>query len=307
MTPASAAAVLLILSLAAEAKAEQPIVGAIRPPFEYTYPSPSPDGQWIVFDANHSGTEQVYKMRLDGTDLTQLTFGETANRTAVFSPDGAKIVFQSERDGNREVYVMNADGSGQRNLSLNGFEDSHPKWSPDGSRIIFDSARDDPANTSTEIYIMDGDGSHQTRLTNHDNWDSYASLSPDGRRILWRRVTSSGGDTPSGRNSEIFIMDRDGGDVRNLSSHGAFDGYPAWSPDGRRIFFSSNRDGAAFEDFNIYAMSPDGTGVRRLTQTIPGVEQVRPMPLPDGKTLVFNRDWPGGRIEIHVLEIGGLD
>lgn len=310
LTPANVTIRSLLFLLAMgvpAAQARQSAVKTIRPPFEHSYPNPSPDGQWIAFTSNHSGTEQVYKMRLNGADLTQLTFTDAANRTAVFSPDGAKIVFQSERDGNREIYVMNVDGTGQHNLSNNGFEDSHPKWSADGSQIIFDSARDDPDNTSTEIYIMDVDASNQTRLTKHDGWDSYASLSPDGRRILWRRVTASGGNSPSGRNSEIFIMNRDGSDVRNLSSHAAFDGYPAWSADGTWIFFASNRDGAVFEEFNVYAMRPDGTEVRLLTETIPGVEQVRPMPSPDGKNLVFNRDWPDSRVEIHVLEIGDLD
>ena len=61
--------------------------------------------------------------------------------------------------------------------------------------------------------------------------------------------------------SEIYVMNPDGSDQTNITHNSAWDGLPAWSPDGKKIAFSSNRDGSS----EIYVMNADGTGVRRLT------------------------------------------
>ncbi len=117
-----------------------------------------------------------------------------------------------------------------------------------------------------------------------------------------RWILPSRGNSDSGRNSEVFIMDRDGSNIRNLTNHPDFDGYPSWSPDSRYILFASNQDGENFLDFNVYVMKADGTKLRKLTETISEVEQVRPMFSPDGTKIIFNRDYPDGRIEMHVID-----
>ncbi len=270
--------------------------------FEDAYPFWSPDGSRIVFHSTRAGAEdQIFIMNADGSGVRQLTFTEAANRTAVFSPDGRKIAFQSERDGNREIYVMNADGSEQTRLTFEDSEDSHPKWSGDGRQIIFDSVRANPELGYENIYIMSADGSGVERVTERQEVDSYSSLSPDGSKVLFRRILPTGGNTQSGRNSEVFVMDRDGSNAINLSKHPDFDGYPSWSPDGRYVLFASNREEESFDEFNIYVVRPDGSGLRRLTDTIPGVSQVRQMLSSDGERIVFNRDFPDGRVEIHVM------
>ncbi len=296
-------ALILTLTLGAELPAETEVQATLHlNPVKDLYPFWSPDGAHIVFHSNRAGgAYQIFVMRADGSGLKQLTNTPKANQTAVFSPDDKTIAFQSWRDGNAEIYLMNRDGSGQRNITNNAAEDSHPKWSADGLRIIFDSTRVDAK--SEEVFEMRADGSDLIRRTEYADWDSYASLSPDGSRILWRRVTPTGGRSASGRNSEVFVMRRDGTGPLNITKHSAFDGYPAWSADGAWVYFASNRDGKTFEEFNIYRMRADGSELQRLTETIAGVEQVRPMPSPDGRRIVFNRDWPDGRVEIHILEM----
>ena len=98
-------------------------------------------------------------------------------------------------------------------------------------------------------------------------------------------------------------MNRDGSDVRNLSDHPDFDGYPTFSPDGSWVAFASNRDGNTPTEFNLYLVDLNGEHLTQLTETITGVEQVRPAFCTDGKRIVFNRDWPDGRVEIHILEV----
>jgi len=267
------------------------------------YPFFSPDGQRLVLHSNRNGTYQIFTMDVDGSNIAALTDTEAPNQTAVFSPDGKRIAFQSERDGNREIYVMDADGSNQVNITNHPLEDSHPKWSSDGDWILFDSVRANPASGRENLYIMRADGSEVQRISTNEEVDSYGSLSPEGRNIVWRRILPSGGNTKSGRNSEVFVMNRDGTAIRNLSGHPDFDGYPAFSPDGRWVVFASNRDGSTFTEFNLYLADLQGDNLTRLTETIPGVEQVRPAFSADGKRIVFNRDWPDGRVEIHILEV----
>jgi TolB protein len=267
------------------------------------YPSFSPDGERLVAHSNRGGAYQLLTMNVDGSDIVILTDTKAPNQTAVFSPDGRKVAFQSERDGNREIYLMDADGGNPVNITNHPLEDSHPKWSADGQWILFDSVRANPTTGRENLYLMRADGSEVQRVSTSEEVDSYGSLSPDGRKVVWRRILPSGGNTESGRNSEVFLMNRDGSAVRNLSNHPDFDGYPAFSPDGKWVVFASNRHGNAFNEFNVYLVDLQGENLMQLTETIPGVEQVRPAFSPDGRRIVFNRDWPDGRVEIHILEL----
>lgn len=81
-------------------------------------------------------------------------------------------------------------------------------------------------------------------------------MSPDGRTIAYRKIIGE-------MNSEVFIADADGANPKNLTNHWSFDGWPAWSPDGRTIAFAGNRNAA----YQIFLMDPDGGNVRLLANT----------------------------------------
>ena len=92
-------------------------------------PAWSPNGQWIVFVANHTGNDEVWRMNSDGSDARQLTWNNWEwDKHPTFSPDSSQIAFFSNRTGARQIWVMSNDGSGQHNLSNNTYDDWDPIW-----------------------------------------------------------------------------------------------------------------------------------------------------------------------------------
>lgn len=110
-----------------------------------------------------------------------------------------------------------------------------------------------------EIYSMTLAGDDVRRITDLPDWDTYPAPSPDGTQLLWRRVDPAGGKSESGRNSEVYWMDLRTGERRNVTANQAYDGWPAWSPDGKQIAFASNWANPDFEAFDIYVAAPDGS------------------------------------------------
>lgn len=277
---------LLAVLAAATLYAPQPLL-----PVEDAYPHAT-DGR-LVFQSTRAGGVHLFVAKLDGSEVRQITSGPREDRTPKWSPDGRSIVFAGNLDGNEDVWIVDADGRNARNVSRNLASDSHPSWSPDGKRIVFCSTRGDGEND--DVYIVNVDGSGLVRLTDNGlDWDTFPSFSPDGKRIAFRRLLRQ--RTPAGTlvNSEVMSMNADGTDVVNLSKHALFDGWPAWSPDGRRIAFASNRS----DTFQLYVMNADGSNAAQVVAS--GQTDVRPQWLPDGTGLVFNREHDG-RIELMTV------
>ena len=188
--------------------------------------------------------------------LTNLTNNIAEDEYPNWSPDGKKVVFTSNRDGAGDVYVMNADGGGVMRLTNTTAKEISAVWSPDGSRIVFDSERDG----NRELYVMNSDGSDQTRLTFNPTADAGpVSFSPEGKRIAYARSVSDQGR--GAYSFDIYTMNVDGSDQRQLTVDPDFDAEPIWSPDGTRILFISDRDG----DLEIYAINPDGSREEKLS------------------------------------------
>jgi len=194
-------------------------------------------------------TFDIFSANADGSDVTQLTFSEGYDAEATVSPKGDKIVFTSTRDGDPEIYVMNIDGSNQIRLTFQKGYDGGAFFSQDGSKIVFRASR-----PVTEEELAD-----------------YEALANDG---LFRPTTL-----------EIYTMNADGSDIKQITNFGKASFAPFFFPDGERIIFSSNVNSESGRDFDLYMINIDGTGLEQITfnETFDGF----PMFTSDGKQLVF--------------------
>ena len=168
-------------------------------------------------------------------------------------------------------------------------------------RIVFSSARDG----NNEIYVMNADGSNQTRLTNHPGYDGAPVWAPDGRRIAFT--------SDRGGNAEIYVMNADGTGVSRLTDTtdgwnepetSPYSGDPAWSPNGQRIAFSSNRESVLGSE--VYVMNADGTNVARLAPDYVSHWDSSPTWSPDGQRIAFSSySGDDGQEDIYVVNSGG--
>ncbi len=240
------------------------------------YPSVSADGTKLVFQSNRSGSNQIFIMNVEGGEIRQLGDFPLGAETPVFSPDGQRIVFDVYvGENNNDVFTINADGSGLEQLTDSPGYDGHPHWSADGQRIVFNSDRASPDlsvgwnDRWHEIFSMKADGSDVRQHTRCQAVCTYGSLSPDNKKVLYRKVIKAAGFNwelgSIEKNSEIFIADSDGKNEINISNNAAFDGWPVFSPDGKRIAFASNRSGPA-RTGQIWLMNSDGTGLQQLSK-----------------------------------------
>ena len=157
---------------------------------------------------------------------------------------------------------------------------------------------------------MNPDGTNPINLTQSpERADFSSSWSPDGKQIAFTSDEGWKWDGSGGSHRNIWVMDVDGGNPRNLTNHGAMDRRPDWSPDGMQIAFESNRDGGWEFNFwkapsDIYVMTPDGANLINLTNH-PDADG-NPAWSPDGNQIAFTSDRDGNR-EIYVMNADGTN
>ena len=274
------------------------------------------DGSALIYQARKPGMEcdQIYIMDdLETAASRMVSTGDGRTTCSYFYPSGNRMLYSSTHLASLDcppapdfsqgyvwpiypsydIFAADADGANLQRLTETDGYDAEATFSPVGDRIVFTSMRDG----DLELYSMAPDGSEVRRLTNRIGYDGGAFYSPDGSRIVWRahypepgpeqddylRLLDQGLLRPG--DLEIYVMDADGSNMRQVTHLGGANFAPYWHPDGERILFSSNHEDPNGREFEIYMIGIDGTGLTRITHS----EAFDGFPVfsPDGRYLVF--------------------
>src|SRR5262249_17688715 len=200
-----------------------------------TFPSLSPDGTFFVYAKAVAGHSDIFLQRPGGKPLNLTADSPADDTQPAFSPDGQEIAFRSERDGGGTL-LMRAAADSVRRLTDFGWT---PAWSPDGKEIAVatEGAFDPSSRVSlSQLFRVDVATGVRRSLGVADGLQP--SWSPHGWRLaFW-------GLAQQVAHRAIWTIPADGGAPVTVVDDAYYNWSPAWSPDGRFLYFASNRGGS---------------------------------------------------------------
>jgi TolB protein len=199
----------------------------------------------------------IFEADPDGSHLKRLTDARGYNAEGSYSPDGKQIVFCSNRGDEKslELYVMDRDGKNVRQLThAPGCYNGGPFFSPDGKKVIFRSDRKE--KDRLQLYVINIDGSGERALTDDPNWVQWGPYwYKDGRHIVYAGADHSVAGRP---NYDIYWMDIETGKKVRLTFAPGADVLPVFSPDYKKLMWTSTRDGSQPSQLYIADFTPPG-------------------------------------------------
>ena len=275
----------------------------------------SSDGKQLIFQSTREGhgCDQIYTMNVDGSNAKMISNGDGRTTCSYFFPGQKRVLYSSTFLGGKQcpprpdfskgyvwavyptfdIFTANPDGSNLKQLTNTPGYDAETTITLDGRKLVFTSMRDG----DLDIYTMDANGKTVRRLTNELGYDGGPFWSYDGKQIVYRANHPKTDQEKADYTEllkqnlirptalEIWVMNADGSNKRQVTSNGKANFGPYFFPDGKRVIFASNMDDPRGRNFDLYKINTDGTGLERITfnDTFDGF----PMFSPDGKKLVF--------------------
>jgi len=202
----------------------------------------------------------IYSANADGSEMQRLTYNPEYDAEPVVSSDGKRIVFGSKREGDFDVYVMNSDGSDVRRLTDRIGYDGGPWFSPDGKKIVwrawYPETGDEKVMWKTcmennyiipmplDLWIMDSEGSNKKMILKNGATNFCPSWHPDGKRLIFSSNMDDWKEDSKvfGHNFELYLINSDGTGLERITYNKVFDGFPMFSPNGKKLAFASNRN-----------------------------------------------------------------
>jgi Tol biopolymer transport system component len=243
----------------------------------------SPDARLLAFSDRREGNLNVYMTSAEaGSAIRQVTNSPLDERYPAFSPDNRSLLYvqmEASKDtssraaaGTRQAYMWVYDLSrGSQTQYAEGYS---AEFAPDSKKVVFN--RNSRENQARELWMMELDTGQETLVATDKNRNFMdPTISPDGTKIAF---TSGSKDKDDGadRNLDIYLMNTDGSNLTQLTFHPGDDMLPKWGPDGRSIYFLSQR-GNSEGKWNIWRMD-----LRLEHFEVPGGQQaptpeIRPM------------------------------
>lgn len=290
----------------------------------------APDGKRLIFQSTREPykCDQIFLMNADGSDQRLVSTGKGRTTCAYFLKNNKHIVYASTHEAGPDcppppdrskgylwgvfagydIYLAEDSGKIVKKLTdAPGYDaEATVNWKTD--RIIYTSM----ASGDLDMWTMKPDGSGKRRLTTIPGYDGGAFFSRDGKRIIWRANHPQQHDAlqkyrdllkddmVAPMKMEIFVGDRDGKNEKRLTNFGCASFAPTFTPDGKKILFSSNKHNCDGRKFELFMINTDGTGLEQVTDF--GGFTSFPEFSPDGKTLVFSSDYQAkSRYEFNIF------
>jgi TolB protein len=278
----------------------------------------SPDGKRLIFQSTREGRscDQMYTMNADGSDVRMVSTGRGTTTCGYFLPDGKHIVYASTHERSAEcpprpdrsqgyvwavypgfdIFAANDDGTGLRRLTDTDGYDAEATVNAATQTIVYTSK----SSGDLDLWKMNLDGTGKQRLTTSFGYDGGAFFSRDGSKLVWR--ANHPGDTEqraryqelldqdltAPMKMELFVANADGSGARQITDFGCASFAPQFTPDGRHIIFSSNKNKCDSREFDLFLIDPDGKNLRQVTK-FGGFTSFAEFS-PDGGKLVFASD-----------------
>jgi TolB protein len=212
-------------------------------------PRLSPQGDKITFNSYKDGSLSLYLMDMTTRSTRRISGKNETGIGACWMQDGTRVATSLSRNGNRDIFIIDLEGNVVQQVTTHWADDLSPSFSPDGSRMAFVSNR----SGNPQIYVKDLQTGNEERIT----FDLKYCTSP-----VWSQANKIAFAAMSDGNFDIFIINPDGSNMKRLTQENSNNEDPCWSPDGRFLVFSSNRDGGGY---HLYLMNVNGQNQRRLT------------------------------------------
>lgn len=227
-------------------------------------PNLSPDGKRVAYQVTTPAKPDVdiVVADIDGSNAVTITTNTAADVIPIWSPDGKQILFNTNRDdpARFQLYAMDADGKNVKRLRTSTSDDYAFDWSAAGE-ILFQSKRVE----TFDLFSLNVKSGAVKQLSDVGPANSYAPVwSPDASQIAFESNRGKSGK------AQVYVMNADGTNVRNVSNSESNDFGPAWSPDGKAILFVSERDtqaGFQKDRVQLYVVTLNDGKVTRLFES----------------------------------------
>jgi TolB protein len=278
----------------------------------------APDGKRIIFQSTRQPykCDQEFIMNADGSDQHLVSTGKGRTTCGYFLPDNKHIIYASThlagdacpKDPDRskgyvwgvfpeyDIFLATDDGKIEKRLTDTPGYDAEGTINFKSGQIVYTSM----ASGDLDLWTMRPDGSAKKQLTKTTGYDGGPVFSRDGKKLVWR---SNYPKTPADMDRyktllsenltapmkmELMIADADGSNAKQITNFGCASFAPTFTPDGKRILFSSNKQACDSRKFELYLINIDGSNLEQVTSF--GGFTAFPEFAPDGKSIVFASD-----------------
>jgi len=229
----------------------------------------------IVFQADYSGSYDIYIMNPNATNIQQLTNSKSDDYYPQLSPNRSKIVFCRHENNLTRPYIINADGTGLQHLDILPDKGvGYCGWSPDGNKLVIHAAYDGDC----DIFVYDFGSKEVTQIVYNDATDWIPDWSPEGNKIVFYSNQTGIFKT--------YLVNPDGSNIQSLTNNtSAEEKVPRFSPDGTQIVMAARN---IYAQWGIFKVSVDGSNFTEVTNT-QGVDEGNPAWSPNGNKILFER------------------